>query len=344
MRILATTLALATAAAAFTLLVVLVQVRLLRRRREQGRERLASRLRPVIVRLLASDDEVDVPNLSRTEAPAFEVLASEFLTKVRGESRDRLATLFVRSGAVEAAERRCRARDSSHRAAAVDFLGAVGRGDSAPAIRPLLRDRSLEVRIATARAVGRIGDASDVPRLLARLEGDRPVPFTTVADSLTHIGPSAVPALRTGLRAPELLARAVSAEVLGLLGAVDATEDLLAHLHPVEDYEVRIRCARALGRIGTPRAVEQLARLLSPAEPAGLRAVAVRSLGRLGAPAVVPTLVAALDDDVDLVARNVAEALVACGERGVAALRQRRSGPGTGAAYATEALARAALA
>ena len=81
------------------------------------------------------------------------------------------------------------------------------------------------------------------------------MPFATVADALSQLGPSAIPPLRDGLRAPNVLARAACAEVLGLQGAVDAVEDLLAHLHPVEDDEVRMRCARALGRIGTPRAL-----------------------------------------------------------------------------------------
>jgi HEAT repeat protein len=332
-----------TVAVAIGLVVTLLVARAIGRRRRQARAEVTARLRPAIVRLLADDEDVAIPNLTRTETPVFEALASEFLIKVRGEGHDRLAAMFVESGAVAAAERRSRQFGAGGRAAAATFLGTVGDVDGAPAVRPLLRDRALEVRIAAARALGRIGRPDDVPALLASLEGDRPVPFATVADSLTQLGPDAIPHLRTALRGPNLMVRAAAAEVLGLLGAVDSTEDLLAHIHPVEDDEVRIRCARALGRIGTPRAVEPLARLVSPSEVDAVRAVAVRALGRVGAAGVVDRLSLALDDEVHQVASNGAEALVECGPPGLATLRQRATEPGRGAAYAREALARASI-
>ena len=120
-----------------------------------------------------------------------------------------------------------------------------------------------------------------------------------------------------------MLGRAASAEVLGLLGAVDAVEDLLAHVHPVEDDEVRMRCARALGRIGTPRALLPLTRLVSPTEPPGVRAVAVQSLGRLGGRPTITALIPRLDDVDHRVARNAATALMVLGTSGLDALRDR---------------------
>jgi HEAT repeat protein len=206
----------------------------------------------------------------------------------------------------------------------------------------LLRDRSVEVRSAAVRALGRIGDGSDVPRLLACLEGET-VPFTTVADALIELGAPAIPGARDGLRSPNVVIRAASSEVLGIVGAVDAAEDLLAHLHPVEDDEVRIRCSRALGRIGTPRAVGPLARLISPSEPASVRAIAAQALGRVGGQAAAVALGPALDDQVHTVARNASAALIACGGPGRLVLRARAARPGRGAAYAQEALARAAI-
>jgi HEAT repeat protein len=327
---------------AVALVVLLLITRAVRTSRQRRTAEETARLRPLLVEVLAGDrDTAAVRKLNRQEASRFETLASEFLTKVRGEGRDRLAAFFVESGAVAEAERRCVGSGVAARAAAVDFLGTVGHAASAATIRQRLHDRSFLVRTAAARTLGRLGTPADVPRLLACLEGERSVPFATVADALTQLGPAAILRLRNGLRAPNVLARAACAEVLGLLGAVDAVEDLLAHLHPVEDDEVRMRCARALGRIGTPRALLPLTRLVSPSEPQGVRAVAVQSLGRLGGRPATAALAPRLDDDDHRVARNAAAALIILGNTGLEALRDRAARPGRGAAYARQALARA---
>ncbi|MGH9118166.1 MAG: HEAT repeat domain-containing protein [Acidimicrobiales bacterium] len=328
--------------AAIALVVLLVVARAVRTGRQRRRAQERAGLRPLLIEVLAGDrDTAAVRRLNREEASLFQTLAIEFLTKVRGEGRDRLAAFFVETGAVAEAERRCLRSGVSARAAAVDFLGTVGSDTSADTIRPLLNDRSFLVRTAAVRTLGRMGTPADVPRLLAGLDGERSVPFATVADALTQIGPAAILRLRDGLRAPNVLARAACAEVLGLLGAVDAVEDLLAHLHPVEDDEVRMRCARALGRIGTPRALLPLTRLVSPSEPPGVRAVAVQSLGRLGGRRATAALAPRLDDDDHRVARNAAAALIVLGDAGLEALRDRAARPGRGAAYARQALARA---
>jgi HEAT repeat protein len=321
---------------------LMLTVRAVRAGRDRRTAREAARLRPLLVELLAADEElVSVRPLKRQEAAQFELLAGEFLTKVRGESRDRLAAHFLASGAVAEAARRCQRAGPAGRAAAADFLGIVGSGDYAGTVGQLLHDRAYAVRVAAVRAVGRIGAPADVPRLLACLEGDRTVSFAVVADALTQLGPAAIPRLRDGLREANVLARAASAEALGLLGAVDAVEDLLAHLHPVEDNEVRMRCARALGRIGSPRALLPLTRLVSPSEPAGVRAVSVQSLGRLGGRPATAALVPRLDDVDHRVARNAAAGLLGLGPRGLEALRERAARTGRGALYARQALARA---
>jgi HEAT repeat protein len=331
-----------TVAVGVLAVVVLLVARAVRAGRDRRTAREAARLRPLLVELLAGDDEaVSVRPLKRQEAARFEMLAGEFLTKVRGEGRDRLAAHFIASGAVAEAARRCRRAGPAGRAAAVDFLGVVGSGDYAGTVGQLLHDRAYVVRAAAVRALGRLGTPADVPRLLACLEGDRSVSFAAVADALTQVGPAAIPALRDGLRDANVLARAASAEVLGLLGAVDAVEDLLAHLHPVEDNEVRMRCARALGRIGSPRAMLPLTRLVSPSEPPGVRAVAVQSLGRLGGRPAAAALVPRLDDDDHRVARNAAVGLLGLGLGGLEALRERAARTGRGALYARQALARA---
>ena len=327
---------------AVALVVILVVARAVRVRREARTARESARLRPLLVELLAGDgDTVPVGELNRHEASLLEILAGELLTKVRGEGRDRLAAFFVESGTVAEAERRCLRSGVTRRAAAVDFLGTVGHEASAGTVRQLVRDRSFLVRTAAVRTMGRLGTPDDVPRLLGSLEGERTVPFATAADALTNLGPSAIPRLRDGLREPNVLGRAACAEVLGLLGAVDAVEDLLAHLHPVEDDEVRIRCARALGRIGTPRALLPLTRLVSPTEPPGVRAVAVQALGRLGGRPTITALIPRLDDDDHRVARNAATALIGLGAAGLEALRDRAARPGPGADFARQALARA---
>ncbi len=148
----------------------------------------------------------------------------------------------------------------------------------AAALTRALRDRSIPVRMAAARALGQTGDREALPALIDALKDISP-----------HVrGASAWAIGEVGARHPEEGARALPT--------------VIAMLHDV-DGSVRAQTAEALGRIGAacsaPRTRTYAVPTLLDAfrDPSvQVRSAAARALGRIG-PDAAPGLVAALRDD-----------------------------------------------
>lgn len=239
------------------------------------------------------------------------------------------------SGTAIAALRR---HGSSRRLAAANYLSWAGNHEAVPALCRLLDDRDRTVRSVAARSLGRIGSPDAVGPLLDALTR-RGMPQQVVADALVRLGRRVRSDLIVALGQESPRARAVAAEVLGLLRATDAIPRLVLILRRDPVMEVKIRAARALGRIGTLSALGPLLDAARPDLPAALRAVAAQALGHLGDPAATLRLTLLLSDDDYWVAHNAAEALVRLGEAGLRPLRTEAThGTGPAALHAREAL------
>ncbi len=116
---------------------------------------------------------------------------------------------------------------------------------------------TVDTRSATGRA--------EPPRIRAFPEWSLP---ETAADALGRIGPAAVPALVTRLRAPQPDVRRRAIRVLARLGpdAVQAVPEL-TRLLADDDPEVRRLATRALGQIG-PGAASAIPSLIQIMETA----------------------------------------------------------------------------
>jgi len=325
-------------AAMLALLVLTALGRLMRHRQRRRRDRLRDQLRPSVVALLADPDgELQLPSTGRRSEDLFEVLSLDYLSKVRGESRDALVRELEARGTVDAAERRVAQRGGVRRASAAELLGRCGLPRSRDPLLELLLHRSPEVRRVGVRALGRLGDAATVGPLLAVVDAERSVPSSIVTQSLVRVGASGIPPLRSALRTASPAQRAVAAETLGLERAVEAVPDLIDNLDG-EDAEVRVRAVGALGRIGDPRACEPLLRSLRADE--SLSIATIHALGALGDPGAVPRLSELLDDARHDVATAAAESLTRCGPDGLAALRRCADEGGGGSRQARAAIAR----
>ena len=141
--------------------------------------------------------------------------------------------------AIEGLKTALRSPDQPTRMFSADLLGLL---NAVPAVSDLLRalnDGALDVRIAAARALGRIGAPRAVPGLVACLPVSEP---------------------------PEL--RATAAEALGRIGA-DETVDALSGLVGDTDFSTAHNAAQALAQIGAEgrgRLEELVARLGSGAD------------------------------------------------------------------------------
>lgn len=220
------------------------------------------------------------------------------------------------------------------------MLGTAAGPEAVADLAPLLHDRNVEVRTVAARALGRIGVADAVDPLLAAAAGARRLSSREVAAALVVLEPAATARMvAVARRADHPAVRSVTAEVLGLRGAYEATGMLEQWLQQDPAVEVRIRAARALGRIGAPTSVRPLEAALESSS-GELRTVVARALGQLGSPGSVSRLTGCLSDSAHRVAGNAAAALAGLGEPGLAALRTVAEGPLVReAAYAREALA-----
>jgi HEAT repeat protein len=305
------------------------------------RARLEAELRPQLLRVLA-DDEPELSGIvisGRAARKTVERLAAGLLSKLRGMDRSALVELLDEHGVIDAARRRTRRVGAVGRARAAAFLGDTSTPRALPELVALLADRDGKVRDVAARALGKLGDPEAVPMLLATLDRHRPRPIATVVMALLHIGPSVAEPLHPGLRLGSPLGRAATVELLGLMGDIPATKELLRVLADDPVLDVRVRAARALGRIGSPEAVRMLMSCIQDPIPIPLRAQAAAALGQIGATDALPALHVALASGEYEVARVAADALWSLGPPGVGVLSRAATGGGPGAPYAREALA-----
>ncbi len=335
----------APAAAATAVLGVLVAVLLVavaavhstRARRLAAAQGNRAELMALVYDLL---DDGDTDAVVAAPRDLDEVLL-HLLPQLRGADREAIQTALTRRGVVARAAADLDARAAWRRGRAATLLGSTAGRDHLARLTALLADRSLEVRCAAARALGRVGDPAAVHGLLASLTTARPLPAGVVGMAVLDLGTAVLPALRATLVTGSPAARALSADVVGVHGDLAATAalvDLLTDARQPED--VRRAAATALGRIGDPAATDPLAQVLFDAALPPLQRAAAEALGRIGDPAGAPALLAGLTCPAREVAAACDDALVALGPEGSAVLADAaaRGGPlGTAAAATLDA-------
>ena len=198
---------------------------------------------------------------------------------------------------------------------AAKTLGDYGAGRGAlPLEDALLDDRSEQVRLVAARALGRVGTDGACPALISSCK-EGGVPPAVAAQALLDIGGDAVPWLASATKHPDPEVRAVACRVLGLNGvAGDADAMHALHDAAVTDPEPMVRALAccAVGAVGNHDSAVVLAAAMTDAEP-HVRGAACDAARTLDAPDVGDVLERLLDDPVPEVARSAARAAAAMG-------------------------------
>ena len=333
-------LGLGVAALVLLLLLAVAAAHAARGRRQARDQRRKRELTPLVHALLDDDpaDAVPVPDVVNAPSDLDEVVL-ELLPQLRGSDREVLRRLLAERGVVARAVGDLTARKSWRRGRAVALLGAAAGTHHIGALAARLQDRSLEVRCAAARALGKAGDPAAVGYLLGAMTGPGALPHGVVGMALLDLGAPALPVLRDALTGDEPAARALVVELLGVhgdLAAAPGLEDLLRD--DDEPTDVRVAAAGALGRIGSPRSTEPLVRALSTTDHAPLQRASADALGRIGDPvAAIPLLAGMAAPDV-AVQSSCADALARLGDEGRSWLEEVADGSGAAAGVARAAL------
>ncbi|SDF67293.1 HEAT repeat [Blastococcus aurantiacus] len=330
----------AVTALIIVLLVAVAAVHLVRSRRAERDELRKRRLMPLVHAVLDDDPVDSIPLPDVLAAPAeLDAIVLDLLPQLRGSDRETLRGLLAERGVVARAVTDLTARRSWRRGRAVSLLGSAAGTHHVAAMAALLADRSLEVRCAAARALGKAGDPGAVGHLLHATAGERALPKGVVGMALLDLGTTVLPVLRDALTDEQGTARGLVAELLGVHGdpsAAPALEDLVRDAG--EDLGVRRSAAVALGRIGSPTSTEPLVAALTNSTDPRLQRTAAEALGRIGDPTATVPLLAGLADDDIAVRAACADALAALGAEGRASLEEVADGPGAAAPVARAAL------
>jgi HEAT repeat protein len=293
------------------------------------RERVGTRLAPVIERLLQGADTQRaaeelrpvIARLGPQARPVAAWLVLDGLREADAGTRDVVRQVLAEFGAVELAERATRRWMPWRRALACEFLGTIGTEGSVDVILLRLSDRRAEVRSAAARALGKLGHpaaAGPLTELFLQQEG---VPTGVAYDALSRLGAAGAGAFRQGLESPRVSVRVTScfgiaahAETLASGQAVALLEQ---RLRRDEEPWVRAGAASAMRSLPGDAAPGALLEAVHDPVPA-VRRSAAKALAAFDDPAAVAALGPLTSDEDRETALRAAESLLAlsAGARG----------------------------
>src|SRR5450755_25748 len=269
---------------------------------------------------------MELPPPRGTVGDAVQETIVDHLVFVTGELRDRLVRVLEESGYVATAMLRLKSRSVESRVKTCMLLGAMHSPIAVPALIEVFRDDPDPfVRIGAAEALGAIGSEVAVAPMLAALRSPTRWQQVRVAEVLSRMGMTAVPALTKAVEDPDIRIAALALDILADIGWMSdfaPAERALKHESP----EVRARAAEALGRGGATDRIDSL--FAASGDPAWfVRVRVMKALHALGAPSAEPqneryytVLNTGLHDDVWWVRRHAAEALADADETGRAVL------------------------
>lgn len=169
--------------------------------------------------------------------------------------------------------------------------------------------RNAYIRRDAAKALGDMGDAMAMERLISALKDPSRDVRDAVAEAIGKMGgdPRAVETVAGNLKSGKTIEREEAVVALGKIKHKSGVEHLLPALKD-QDCFVRQSAAAALGEIGDPGAIEPLTQVLKD-EDRDVRRAAVASLGEIGTAAAVVALIAALKDGSVMVQCQAVESL-----------------------------------
>lgn len=271
-------------------LLAVVIVKGSRHVRERSRTAHDAAIRRRIMALaVAEDAELDelIDELASVSGPVgdhVEQTLLRMIPEVRGDVREAMIRVLAGRGLLRRSLDRITSHSAIQRAAAAELLGVLGGSEVVAPLTAALHDRSLEVRLVAARALGVAARPEAGGHLVDALSLSSGIPHSVAATALLNL-PEQDPAVYLeGLRDRDPGIRYGSAAVVGLLLMSEAADALFQCMVSEADRDnpsdvVISACARSLGRLGFKPATEALAELsCSAAAPSSVRQAAGEAL------------------------------------------------------------------
>ncbi|GAB3538031.1 hypothetical protein GCM10027403_23510 [Arthrobacter tecti] len=260
------------AIACVTALAAVVVVKGARHRRERRRAAYDAAIRKQAVKLaVAEDDELDalIGSLVAASGPVgahVEEALLRMIPEVRGEVREAMVQVLAGRGLLEKSREQITSSSAVKRSKAAELLGILGGADVVDPLTAALKDKSLEVRLVAARALGVAARPEAGGHLVDALALGSGIPHSVAATALLNLPEQDPAVFIEGLRDPDPGIRYGSAAVVGLLLMSEAADALFECLMAEPDREdasdvVIAACARSLGRLGYKPATHVLADL-----------------------------------------------------------------------------------
>ncbi|MGB3257101.1 MAG: HEAT repeat domain-containing protein [Ornithinimicrobium sp.] len=310
-------------------LVLVVGARVARTTRQGRDARALSPLRPLLLELASGDDDAseDLAGVLAGAPPSTRMVLDEailqLLGKIRGDSSAALVDVLHRHGRERKAIEDLASRSSVTRAHAVWTLGVMQEAESVPKVVPLLHDRSPDVALTAARALGMMGDPVAATAILtsAAPVGSRPgLPAWIAVEAVTSLGTVTAPQVRAALDHPSSDVRWAAAMVIAqvpLLACAQALRESVARETHPRLVSVMVL---ALGVVGSPRDTALLGSLLEETQDAQIRRAAIGALAEVGGSGALVWLQPMLSSSDVRVAERAATTLVSLSPAGHAAV------------------------
>jgi HEAT repeat protein len=238
-----------------------------------------------------------------------ESIALDELEASGPEDSARLLNFLRSSGLIE--KRICEARQLTgwRRMRALVALGRTRAPEGIPALADGLRDKEIEIRLASLRGLGRTASPQAAETILAWV-GERglTVPALPLQSALIQCSAERPKALILFLRHAEDPIRAVIGRVLGEVATPSVALDLLQFVGDNLD-ELRAAAARAMAHTKCGMELDVLSELVGD-RVWFVRLRAIVSLGKISDPRAIPAMMRGLTDAHRLVRLRAAEALV----------------------------------
>ena len=263
--------------------------------------------------------------LGRKRFPALDLLMGQS-EEMDLESRKKLAPLYSGLSYTQGILHDLGSHYWPRRLKAAERLGYLGEESAIPSLMRALGDDILDVRLAAALSLARLGCGGALIPIIRSLDLHGEISQRRIAEILSQLGEEATEPLLKILHDRELGPAALciairASNLLNLHRAAPVIGTLLNHT----DEEVRINAVRALGSLGEPSCIPKITSLAEDPSWAVRNAV-MDALGHLNDQSSIPMLSESLGDPEWWVRYHAGIALWNLGAPGIEALRKASTG------------------